>query len=224
MREFEFDFFDKNEYVAESFIVHSGNFEAFCCLNQEIEEFKCPLVFLSGAKKSGKTYMATLWKQKYNAKIIDNSTSEDGDFETFVENISKKIEFFDYYLIDNFKDNFDEQRLLFLINCVFEKHSSLLIVSNFNFADVKIKIKDLKSRVKASIFLKIGKLPEEMRAMFLLKLLNDRKIFISSSILKFLMGKLPNNYEIIYNLIGKIEMIQRESGGKLTLDVVKAIM
>ncbi|MDR1945392.1 MAG: hypothetical protein LBQ59_05000 [Candidatus Peribacteria bacterium] len=221
MREMEFYFCDKNEYDVNNFIVYNENIEAFYYLNQEPEDIKYSTIFLTGAKKSGKTYISNMWKQKHNAKRIDFDIFKITDFDEFINKITNKIELFDYYLIDNFEKDFDENKLLFLFNSIIEKHSRLLIISDFDFAKVKIKIKDLKSRINSSVFLKIKKLPKEIKPMFILKLFNDKKIVISSAVLKFLLQKLPNNYEDIYNFVKKITIDIKEKNERLTVEYVK---
>jgi chromosomal replication initiation ATPase DnaA len=224
MRELEFNFLDKNEYDINNFIVYNENIEAFYYLNQEAEDIKYSLAFLSGSKKSGKTYISNIWKQRHNAKHIDCNLLKTGDFDDFIAKITEKIEVFDYYLIDDFGKDFDEHKLLFLINCVIEKHSKLLIISDFDFNKIRIKTKDLKSRTHSSVFLKIKKLPKEIKPMFILKLFSDKKISVSSAVLKFLLQKLPNDYESIYNFVRKINIDAREKNEKITVERVKKFL
>jgi chromosomal replication initiation ATPase DnaA len=223
MKEMEFNFFEKDEYNASNFIIYNENIEAFYYLNQDLENVNYSAIFLTGAKKSGKTYISKIWKQKHNAKYIDYNILELESFEKFVDEVANKVEVFDCYLIDDFGINFKEDRLLFLLNYVAEKHSKLLIVSDFEFNKVKIKLKDLKSRINSSIFLKIKKLPKEIKPMFILKLFNDKKIPIPSGVLKFLLQKLPNDYEKICDFVRIICCNVRENGEKLTLEYVKKL-
>ncbi|MDR0571319.1 MAG: hypothetical protein LBG48_00540 [Rickettsiales bacterium] len=220
----EFSFFEKNEYDVNNFIIYNENIEAFYYLNQDLENINYSTIFLTGAKKSGKTYISKIWKQKHNAKYVDYSVFCTGSFEKFVEEMANKIEVFDCYLIDDFGNDFKEDRLLFLLNYVAERHSKLLIVSNFEFNKIKIRLKDLKSRINSSIFLKIKKLPKEIKPMFILKLFNDRKVPISSGVLKLLLQKLPNDYEKIYDFIRTVCQNTKESGEKLTLEYVKKLL
>ncbi|MDR2760632.1 MAG: hypothetical protein LBB09_02180 [Rickettsiales bacterium] len=225
MRELEFKFFDgvgEDEYSPNNFIVYNENIEAFYYLNQDAGDVKCPLIFLTGPKKSGKTHIANIWKQKQNAKRIDYKIFKaDVSFGDFVGEMSQKIEIYDCYLIDDFGRDFAEDKLLFLVNSAAEKHSRLLIVSDFDFSKQKIKIKDLGSRIDSSIFLKIKKLPKEIKPMFILKLFNDKKIRAPSSALRFLIQKLPNDYAGICDFIQKIAVRLRENDEKLTLEYVK---
>jgi chromosomal replication initiation ATPase DnaA len=75
--------------------------------------------------------------------------------------------------------------------------------------------------VNSGAFLRIKKLPKEIKPMFILKLFSDKKIPVPSSVLKFLLKKLPNDYESIFDFVKKISVDIKEKNERFTLDYVK---
>ena len=224
MKQLTFDFGDENKYNINDFIISPENIEAFYYINQDEENGTNTnnLIFLSGERKSGKTFLANIWKIKNNAKFIIYNNLFELSFDDFVIKTNQIIEHFDYYIIDNFEKTFDEQKLLFLINSIIQHNSKLLIVSNFIFSKIKFNIKDLKSRINAGVFLRIKRFSKEIKPMLILKIFSTKYIKISGQVLRFLVQKLPNDYEGIFNSINDI--IKKSAGKKISLNVVREIL
>ena len=156
MKQLEFDFFDNIDcYNINNFIINSSNFNAYNYLTNL--DNKDHFIFLSGEDKSGKTYLSLIWKQLVNARNIDFNTLNSLSFDDFIESINSIIEPFDYYILDDLPSNFNEEKLFYILNSILNNNSIILITSNFNIFKKKILLKDLQSRVKSGINLKIGK-------------------------------------------------------------------
>lgn len=226
MKQLFFDFFEEDNYNINNFIVFNENLEAYYFLNRNKEDENIltnQLIFLSGGKKCGKTHLGQIWKQKHNAKVLNYNDIFSLDFGNFIDCINKTIEKFDYYLLDNLGNNFDEDRLFYLLNSVLNNSSAILIISEFNLAKKKIKIKDLKSRINSGINLKIKKLSKEVKTMLINKLFIDKHISVSGDILKYLTKKLKNDYELVYNDVNFIINSICDGKNKLSLAFVKNI-
>lgn len=224
MKQFEFNFYENEDiYNPNSFIIYNENIEAYYYLNQDNIPFldKSQIIFLTGEKKSGKTYLGHIWKQRHNAKFINYDNFKLA-FENFSINISKNIEYYEYYILDNFENNFDEEKLFFLLNLILQKHSQILIITNFNIKRRKILLNDLKSRINSAIFLNIKNLSKEIKPMFIIKLFNDNNVKISGQNLKFLVSKLPNNYEKIYLIINNLSVFLKNNNVKITSAIIKS--
>ena len=203
MKQLFFDFFTSDNYNLDNFIVNDSNKNAYNFLNSDnIHQ----IVFLTGEEKSGKTYLTTLWKQKYNAKNIDFSRLEFMDYDEYIENINELIEKFDYYIMDELPDNFDEEKLFYLLNLVLNNNSFILITAKFNILKKKIHLKDLLSRIRSAPVLNIKKFCKKTKKAFILKLLMDKGLFLGDDIVSYLNKKLPNNYKSICLFIDDLTM------------------
>ena len=215
MKQLFFDFFANDCYNINNFIVNDSNRDAY---NFLMEDTNHQIVFLSGEEKSGKTYLSTIWKQKYNAKNINFNDLNTLNFDEYIKKINSLIEMFDYYVIDELNENFDEEKLLYLLNLVINSSSFLLIITRFNITKKKVHLKDLSSRIKSSTTLTIKKFCKKTKNIFIIKLLNDKGYALGDDIINYLTKKLPNNYKDIYLLIENI------LNNKLTLKEIKKIL
>lgn len=220
MKQLEFDFFDNIDcYNINNFIINSSNFNAYNYLTNL--DNKDHFIFLSGEDKSGKTYLSLIWKQLVNARNIDFNTLNSLSFDDFIESINSIIEPFDYYILDDLPSNFNEEKLFYILNSILNNNSIILITSNFNIFKKKILLKDLQSRVKSGINLKIGKFCKETKYIYIAKLLSDNKLFLNEDIMKYLVRKLPNNYKDLYFKVE--EIVDFSSSNKVTLQNIKQL-
>ena len=220
MKQLEFDFFENIDcYNINNFIINSSNFNAYNYLTNL--DNKDHFIFLSGEDKSGKTYLSLIWKQLVNARNIDFNTLNSLSFDDFIESINSIIEPFDYYILDDLPSNFNEEKLFYILNSILNNNSIILITSNFNIFKKKILLKDLQSRVKSGINLKIGKFCKETKYIYIAKLLSDNKLFLNEDIMKYLVRKLPNNYKDLYFKVEKI--VDFSSSNKITLQNIKQL-
>lgn len=220
MKQLEFDFFENIDcYNINNFIINSSNFNAYNYLTNL--DNKDHFIFLSGEDKSGKTYLSLIWKQLVNARNIDFNTLNNLSFDDFIKSINSIIEPFDYYILDDLPSNFNEEKLFYILNSILNNNSIILITSNFNIFKKKILLKDLQSRVKSGINLKIRKFCKETKYIYIAKLLSDNKLFLSEEIMKYLVRKLPNNYKDLYFKVE--EIVDFSSSNKITLQNIKQL-
>jgi chromosomal replication initiation ATPase DnaA len=226
-----FDFISGEDYSASNFIVFSGNMEAFCLLNRIKGDEGDPsgqIIFLVGEKKCGKTHLGHLWKQNHNARTIDLSELYELTFESFVQSIGLMMERFEFYIVDNFPVDIEDDKFFYLLDKILNNNSTILIISDVDRRKKRVILRDLESRIEASIFLKIGKLTRDAKPMLINKLFSDRQISIGGDVLKYLNGILATNYEIVYNCVDKIcKCIHSElfdGGYRITVNFVKKIL
>ena len=121
-----------------NFFVNDTNCNAFNRLiNQE-----STLSFLYGPKKSGKSFLADIWKNKYNANKLSNNFEE----------LIKKNE---NILVDDFH-TFDQEIIFHLVNYCILNNLKILITSPYQINDINFKFSDLPSRLKTFSFLEIN--------------------------------------------------------------------
>ncbi|MBR2141269.1 MAG: hypothetical protein IJ853_02835 [Rickettsiales bacterium] len=227
MRQLGFSFLNEDDYNINNFIVFDGNNGAYYFLNRSKDDENIldnQLIFLSGEKKCGKTHLGYIWKQQHNAKNLYYDDLFSLNMNDFIKTVNEVIERFDYYILDDLRDDFDEEKLLYLINTVFNNSSVMLIISDFNILKKKISIKDLKSRINAGVNLKIKKLSKTVKTMFIVKLFADRQININGDVLKYLTKKLDTNYNVIFNFVKNIDDILVSDKNKINLKLIKELI
>lgn len=218
----EFDFLKNREnYSVNDFIVFSGNEEAFCFLNQKNSNI-IGVFFLIGEKKSGKTYLANIWKNNVNAKFLDYNSIFKLKLEKFNSSLISSIENYENYILEDIDlSKMDEDKFFHLINIVLLKNCNLLITTTSNVARHKFNLKDLKSRINSTIKIKIGKLEPEVKYMFFLKLFSDKKIILKPRTAKYIFKFVPDTYNDVCDFVDKIIRISKEEKNKISIPFFK---
>ena len=204
---FNYQFFLKNDH--ENFFVNHTNqkvyyFTILDKFNQNI--------FLFGPKKSGKSYLASMWSDKNNAILYNNNFTQ-------IIDANKNV------VIDDLLDSSSEENLFHLINhCKLHK-LKMYFTSSVNINTYDFKYKDLYSRLKEFFYLEIKSPDEEMCKMLMVKLFSDKQIIIKNKeIFDFIFKRLNRTYLDIYIFVEKLDRLSLEKKRQLTIPLIKEII
>ena len=190
-----------------NFFVNKTNFHAFNRLINQESTF----AFLYGPKKSGKSFLSNIWKNKYNAIKLSNN---------FEELIKKK----DNILIDDLYF-FDQEIIFHLVNYCILNNLRILITSPYKINDINFKFNDLPSRLKTFSFLEINKPDDEMLLTILTKLLVDKQFIVNSNdIFEYILRRVDRSYKGIYDIVNKLDILSLEKKRQLTIPLIKEIL
>ena len=190
-----------------NFFVNKTNFHAFNRLINQESTFS----FLYGPKKSGKSFLSNIWKNKYNAIKLSNN---------FEELIKKK----DNILIDDLYF-FDQEIIFHLVNYCILNNLRILITSPYKINDINFKFNDLPSRLKTFSFLEINKPDDEMLLTILTKLLIDKQFIVNSNdIFEYILRRVDRSYKGIYDIVNKLDILSLEKKRQLTIPLIKEIL
>ena len=169
-------------------------------------------IILYGPKKSGKSFLANIWLNKYKGiKYSDN-------FNLIISS-SKNI------LIDNIDKNFNEEKLFHIINHCNLNKLSILIVPNFYYIENNFSLKDLTSRLKIFTKFNINLPDDDMLLNILTKLLIDKQFVINShEIFDFIIKRANRSYEEMFMLVDKLDQLSLEKKRQLTIPLIKEIL
>ena len=169
-------------------------------------------IFLFGPKKSGKSYLANLWKDKNNAISYNN-------------NFSKIIETKKNVVIDDFLGKSSDENLFHLINHCKLNHLKMYFTSSVDINSYDFKFQDLHSRIREFIYIEIKSPDDEMCKMLMAKLFSDKQIIIKNKeIFDFIFKRLNRTYFDIYILVEKLDRLSLEKKRQLTIPLIKEII
>ena len=169
-------------------------------------------IFLFGPRKSGKSYLASLWKNKNNA------ISYNSNFSTIIE--SKKN-----VVIDDVLGKSSDENLFHLINHCKLNNLKIYFVSSIDINTYDFKFKDLHSRLREFIYLEIKSPDDEMCKMIMTKLFSDKQIIIKNKeIFDFIFKRLNRTYLDIYIFVEKLDRLSLEKKRELTIPLIKEII
>jgi len=204
---FNYQFSSKNNY--ENYFVNHTNQKAYDLTI--LEEFN-QNIFLFGPKKSGKSHLVSIWKNKNNAISYKNNFTE-------IIEAKKNI------VIDDYLGISSEENLFHLINhCKLHK-LKIYFASSLDINTYDFKFKDLYSRLREFFYLEIKSPDDEMCKMLMVKLFSDKQIIIKNNeIFDFIFKRLDRTYFDIYFFVEKLDKLSLEKKRQLTIPLIKEII
>ena len=204
---FNYKFSSKNNH--ENYFVNQTNQKAYDLTN--LDQFN-QNIFLFGPKKSGKSYLASLWKDKNNAISFNN-------------NFSKIIDTKKNVVIDDVLGKVSDENLFHLINHCKLNNLKIYFVSSLDLNTYDFKFRDLYSRLREFIYLEIKAPDDEMCKMLLVKLFYDKQIIIKNKeIFDYIFKRLNRTYLDIYIFVERLDRLSLEKKRQLTIPLIKEII
>jgi len=204
---FNYQFNLKNDH--ENFFINQTNQKAYDITN--LEKFN-QNIFLCGPKKSGKSYLANLWKDFNNAIYYNNN------FSTIIETKKNVV-------IDDALGNASDESLFHLINHCKLNSLKIYFVSSLNINTYDFKFKDLYSRLREFTYVEIKSPDDDMCKMLMIKLFSDKQIIIKNKeIFDFIFKRLNRTYFDICNFVEKLDRLSLEKKRQLTIPLIKEII
>ena len=204
---FNYQFLLKKDY--ENFFVNQTNQKAY---DITILDNFDQNIFLFGPKKSGKSHLVNLWKEKNNAV-------------SYYKNLSKVISVNKNVVIDDFLDISTEEDLFHLINHCKLNNLKIYFTSSIDINSYEFKFRDLYSRLREFYFLEINTPDDEMCKMFMVKLFSDKQIIIKNKeIFDFIFNRVTRTYLDIYIFVEKLDRLSLEKKRQLTIPLIKEII
>ena len=204
---FNYNFSSKIDH--ENYFVNQTNQKAY---NLTILEKFNQNIFLFGPKKSGKSHLASLWKDKNNAIQYN-------------DNFSQIIESKKNVLIDDVLGKSSDENLFHLINHCKLNYLKIYFVSSVDIKSYDFKFIDLYSRLREFIYLEINPPDDEMCKMLMIKLFSDKQIIIKNKeIFDFIFKRLNRTYSDIYIFVEKLDRLSLEKKRQLTIPLIKEII
>lgn len=199
--------FSKNEdFSKQSFFVSDSNKDALSWIDKW-PEWPAHSIIIYGPESSGKTHLATIWKEKSGAEFFDSKGTN-----------NKNI------VIENIETITDEKELFHIFNSVKEAGKFLLLTSSRNPKEIQFKLKDLESRIRSIPAIQI-KLPgDDLLKSVLVKQLSDRQLKVDKEVVNYVLSRTERSYSSIKNFIEEVDRFSLEEKRNITIPLVKNIL
>ena len=209
------DFNSKINFNNYDYYVSKSNFFAFSII-EKWPKWEKRIVNISGEKFSGKSHLATIFRSKSKAMLLDQKLISD--------EIYKKIKLYDSIIIDDFEDIIDEKLIYSIFNLVDQDNKFLLINSLRPINEIKFKLPDVQSRSKNCLFAKIENPDDDLIFAIIIKNFSDRQIKLEKKIIEFVINRIERSYSKIYEFIYKIDEISLKKKKPINLKIIKEIL
>ena len=209
------NFNSKINFNNHDYYVSKSNFFAFSII-EKWPKWEKRIVNISGEKFSGKSHLATIFRSKSKAMLLDQKLISD--------EIYKKIKLYDSIIIDDFEDIIDEKLIYSIFNLVDQDNKFLLINSLRPINEIKFKLPDVQSRSKNCLFAKIENPDDDLIFAIIIKNFSDRQIKLEKKIIEFVIKRIERSYSKIYEFIYKVDEISLKKKKPINLKTIKEIL
>ena len=205
---------DKN-YSKEDFFVTSSNKEAYDFINSWPKWVK-RIVNIFGPPGSGKTHITSILKSKTSVLETESNLLND--------NIFFKFKTKEALIIKNLNENISEKLFFSLWNTVIQDNKYLLITSIDPISTYKLKLLDLKSRIRSCMSIRIKLPSDELISVILAKNFSDKQIAVEKKHIDYIIKRIDRSYEKISQFISILDTYSLKKASPLNLKLIKEVL
>lgn len=199
----------KTHLSIDDYFIGDSNKDSY---NQLVNNNFSKNFFLNGPNKSGKSHLGLIWKKKFHAISYNDNLNQILDKKSNV-------------LVDNFFKNTNEEDIFHIINHCSLNNLNILIISSLSLFDYPFELKDLSSRLKTFINIKINLPDDQLLINLMIKLFNDKQIIIKNpEIFNYIIKRVDRSYEKVFILIDRIDKLLFEKNKQLTIPLIKELI
>ncbi len=216
MDQLTFKFPFSKKYYEQDFFVSSNNFSAYKLIDSW-PNWSGKWLNIFGESGSGKTHLSKILEKKIkktkmiNAENIDNKT---------IEYLSS----LDCLIIENFKNNIDENLLYSILNQSKQLDNFLLINSRISIKNYDLKLIDLKSRLNSFVFIGIDLPNDDLLKVMITKSLSDKQISISPKLSDYIINNVERSYEKMIKFIKDLDELSLSTGKSININLIKKVL
>ncbi len=174
-----------------------------------------PVVILTGPAGSGKSHLASIWREKSGAIAIHPKTGADAAMQAAAGPVLFE---------DADRSGFDENELFHVINSVKENRTSLLMTARLWPMSWSVSLPDLRSRLKAATVVEIGEPDEDLLGQVIIKLFADRQLNIDDRIVAYIVQRMERSMEAAQGVVDRLDRLALARGTRITRTLAAEVM
>lgn len=174
-----------------------------------------PVVILTGPAGSGKSHLASIWREKSGAIAIHPKAGADAAMQAAAGPVLFE---------DADRRGFDENALFHVINSVKENRTSLLMTARLWPMSWSVSLPDLRSRLKAATVVEIGEPDEDLLGQVIIKLFADRQLNIDDRIVAYIVQRMERSMEAAQGVVDRLDRLALARGTRITRTLAAEVM
>jgi chromosomal replication initiation ATPase DnaA len=174
-----------------------------------------PVVILAGPVGSGKSHLASIWRERSEARDIHPTAGSGAamaaaDGPVIFEDVDRQ--------------GFDDTELFHVINSVRENGTSLMMTTRLWPMSWPVTLPDLLSRLKAATVVEIGEPDEELLAQVIVKLFADRQLYIDDKLVLYIVNRMERSLNAAQTIVERLDRLALARGTKITRPLVAEVL
>ena len=211
---FKFPFSKK--YYEQDFFVSKNNFSAFKLI-ESWPAWPGKWLNIFGDSGSGKTHLAKILEKKIDKIKIINAKNVNNE-------IIKNFNDIDCLIIDNFKNNIDEELFYSILNQSKQLDKFILVNSIVSLKKIKFKLVDLQSRINSFLYIGIELPNDDLLKVIISKNLSDKQISINPKILDYIINNVERSYEKMFKFLKELDELSLSTGKSININLIKKVL
>jgi chromosomal replication initiation ATPase DnaA len=211
---FKFPF--KTKYYKQDFYVSSNNFSAYK-LVENWPSWPGRWLNIYGVSGSGKTHLSKILEKKIKRIKLINALDVD-------DKIIEELIHLDCLIIDNYKNNINENLFYSILNQSKQLDNYILINSTQSIKKFDFNLKDLQSRLNSFIFIGIELPPDDLLQVIISKSFSDRQINLNPKISNYIINNVERSYDKMFKLLKDIDELSLSTGKSININLIKKVL
>ena len=216
MDQLTFKFPFSKKYYEQDFFVSSNNFSAYKLIDSW-PNWSGKWLNIFGESGSGKTHLSKILEKRIKKTKIINAVNIDNKTIEYLSNL-------DCLIIENFKNNIDEDLLYSILNQSKQLDNFLLINSRISIKNYDLKLIDLKSRLNSFVFIGIDLPDDDLLRVVVTKSLSDKQISISPKLSNYIINNVERSYEKMFKFIKDLDELSLSTGKSININLIKKVL
>lgn len=177
---------------------------------------------LWGDSGTGKTHLLQIWAEKESALFLPGSILAQNSSVYWLQKI--KEEWVKALVIDDADIVSNPDSLLHLLNLAKELKLSIVLSGRYPPARWDVGLPDLHSRLRAITAVKIEQPEDQLLRILFLRLLAERQLVVSSSMIEWLIIRLPRTASAIREAVHRLDKATLADGGGVTRNLAIRVL
>lgn len=205
IRQIPLDFGHAPGLSRDHFVVSAANRAAVDTL-ELWPEWPSPVVILAGPAGSGKTHLASVWRDLADARRLD-AAGVGAAHDALAGPV---------LLDDADRAPLDEAGLFHLINAVRQQGRTLLMTARRFPAAWGVTLPDLASRLKAATLVEIGEPDDALLGGVIAKLFADRQVEVDPTVVQYLVRRMERSLSTASAVVARLDRVALERKTAIT--------
>lgn len=168
-----------------------------------------PFVILAGPPGSGKTHIATIWREISGAHACQAGALTVADLDAAQAGSAM--------LIDGIEPGgFDETALFHIMNAVRANRGSLLMTSAHWPGAWRVATPDLRSRIQAATTVELAEPDDDLLVGVMAKQFADRQIVVDPSVLRYVASRIERSLSSARSIVGRLDRASLARKARIT--------
>ncbi|ODR89237.1 DnaA regulatory inactivator HdaA [Sinorhizobium alkalisoli] len=170
-------------------------------------DWPSPVVIIAGPVGSGKSHLASIWRQMTGAEVIHPTAgSNAADIASAGPVLFEDVD----------RQGFDDTALFHVINSVRQNGTGLLMTSRLWPMSWPVTLPDLRSRLKAATVVEIGEPDDELLTQVLFKLFADRQLLVDERLVAYIVNRMERSLATAQLVVERLDHLALSRGTRLT--------